>query len=120
MPMNYSTARELAVLLYDEPLAQVTELKRIRDDIYRIRFSDRHVSLLIPEQLVPEIQWFSVTMHPRQSECIGKCRKSVDLIPIQIPSLIETTAPVSHIGNWLSLTPTIARCSNHRSSLDSG
>ena len=41
MPMNYSTARELAVLLYDEPLAQVTELKRIRADIYRIRFSDR-------------------------------------------------------------------------------
>jgi hypothetical protein len=25
MPMNYSTARELAVLLYDEPLAQVTD-----------------------------------------------------------------------------------------------
>jgi len=41
MPMNYSTAREIAVLLYDEPLAQVTELKRIRPDIYRIRFSDR-------------------------------------------------------------------------------
>ena len=41
MPMNYSTARELALLLYDEPLAQVTELKCIRADIYRIRFSDR-------------------------------------------------------------------------------
>jgi hypothetical protein len=35
--MNYSTARETAVLLYDEPLAQVTELKRIRADLYRIR-----------------------------------------------------------------------------------
>ena len=41
MPMNYLTARTIAVLLYDEPLAQVTELKRIRADIYRIRFSDR-------------------------------------------------------------------------------
>ena len=41
MPMNYSTARELAVLLYDEPLAQVTELKRVTNDCYRIRFCDR-------------------------------------------------------------------------------
>ncbi len=41
MPMNYSTAQEVAVLLHDEPLAQITELKRIRDDSYRIRFSDR-------------------------------------------------------------------------------
>jgi hypothetical protein len=41
MPMNYSTARELAVLLYDEPLVKVTELKRISDDVYRIRFTDR-------------------------------------------------------------------------------
>jgi hypothetical protein len=41
MPMNYLTARTIAVLLYDEPLAQVTELKRIRTDIYRIRFDDR-------------------------------------------------------------------------------
>ena len=56
MPMNYSTARELAVLLYDEPLAQVTELKRIRADIYRIRFSDRRDgrthTILEPAQVV--------------------------------------------------------------------
>ncbi len=56
MPMNYSTARELAVLLYDEPLAQVTELKRIRADIYRIRFSDRRDgrihTILEPGQVV--------------------------------------------------------------------
>ena len=41
MPMNYSTAREIAVLLYDEPLANVIELKRMRADIYRVRFCDR-------------------------------------------------------------------------------
>ena len=55
MPMNYSTARELAVMLYDEPLAQVTELKRIRADIYRIRFCDRRDgrthTILEPEQI---------------------------------------------------------------------
>jgi len=41
MPMNESTAREVAVLLYDEPLANVIELKRMRADIYRVRFRDR-------------------------------------------------------------------------------
>ncbi|MDQ3766266.1 MAG: hypothetical protein M3346_02865 [Actinomycetota bacterium] len=41
MPMNYATARGVALLLYDEPLAKVFELKRVTDDCYRIRFSDR-------------------------------------------------------------------------------
>ena len=56
MPMNYSTAREIAVLLYDEPLAQVIELKRIRADIYCIRSSDRRDgrmhTILEPGQVV--------------------------------------------------------------------
>jgi len=56
MPMIYSTAGELAVLLHDEPLAQVTELKPIRADIYRIRFSDRRDgpthTILEPGQVV--------------------------------------------------------------------
>ena len=41
MPMNESTARGVALLLYDDPLAQVIELKAIRHDIYRVRFTDR-------------------------------------------------------------------------------
>jgi hypothetical protein len=41
MPLNHAAARKLALLLYDEPLVKVTELKRIADDIYRIRFTDR-------------------------------------------------------------------------------
>ena len=41
MPMNYSTARGVALLLYDEPLAHVVELKRICDGLFRIRFRDR-------------------------------------------------------------------------------
>ncbi|CAN5768051.1 hypothetical protein BH20ACT23_BH20ACT23_28690 [soil metagenome] len=56
MPMNYSTAREIALLLYDEPLARVTELKRVDDDAYRIRFSDRRDgrthTILEPAQVV--------------------------------------------------------------------
>jgi hypothetical protein len=40
MPLNHSAARKLALLLYDEPLVRVTELKRIADDTYRIRFTD--------------------------------------------------------------------------------
>jgi hypothetical protein len=41
MPLDHTAARKLALLLYDEPLVKVTELKRVADDVYRIRFVDR-------------------------------------------------------------------------------
>ena len=41
MPLNHTAARKLALLLYEEPLVKVTELKRIADGVYRIRFVDR-------------------------------------------------------------------------------
>jgi hypothetical protein len=41
MPMNESAAREIALLLYDEPLAKVFELKAVSEDVYGIRFIDR-------------------------------------------------------------------------------
>jgi hypothetical protein len=41
MPLNHTAARKLALLLYDEPLVKVTELKRIAADTYRIRLTDR-------------------------------------------------------------------------------
>lgn len=75
MPMNYSTAREIAVLLYDEPLAKVTELKRIRADIYRIRFSDRRDgrthTILEPEQVATWLEsiLFGRVLQPDYGVC---------------------------------------------------
>ena len=41
MPLDHTAARKLALLLFEEPLVKVTELKRIADGAYRIRFVDR-------------------------------------------------------------------------------
>ena len=39
-PLDERSARAIAILLYDEPLAAVTELKRVETGSYRLRFTD--------------------------------------------------------------------------------
>ena len=45
MPLDHTAARKLALLLYEEPLVKVTELKRIADGVYRIRSRWRPLKL---------------------------------------------------------------------------
>lgn len=39
-PLDDRSARAITILLYEEPLATVTEMKRMVDDVYRVCFTD--------------------------------------------------------------------------------